>query len=153
MRSRFNALTRASQAKMKYLFVGTIALLTGYFAFTWFFFGSPHPCGIVEARQRSYKIEKARADMRESRLLAYRMIGSMKPEAADAGVRMLDEINDLLRKPPIDLKRKMALMTPAECTWQAITWSPPKVARYRPLREGEEILPLVEPNVPGATER
>jgi len=52
----------------------------------------------------------------------------MQPEAMDAGISMLVTLNDLQRSVPIDLQRKIALMTPAECAWQAITWSPPKVA-------------------------
>jgi len=74
------------------------------------------------------------------------------------GRGILETLNDLQRSVPIDLQRKIALMTPAECAWQAITWSPPKVAfeeqpakippGYRALRPDEEILPLDAPLPP-----
>jgi hypothetical protein len=57
-----------------------------------FFFGSPHPCGILEARQRPYLIERARADPREDRRLALDLIKSMQPEAMDAGISMLETL-------------------------------------------------------------
>jgi len=41
----------------------TLVIITGitigYFALTWFFFGSPHPCGILEARQKPDVIRTA----------------------------------------------------------------------------------------------
>jgi hypothetical protein len=113
---------------MKHLFVGTVGIIAAYFAVTWFFFGSPHPCGILEARQRPYLIKKASADSREDWRLALDLIKSMQPEAMDAGISMLETLNDLQRSVPNDLQRKIALMTPAECAWQAITWSPPELA-------------------------
>jgi hypothetical protein len=100
-----------------------------YFALTWFFFGSPHPCGILEARQRPHLIEKARADSREDRRLAYRLMQTLEPDAMNAGMSMLETLNDLQRSVPIDLQRKIALMTPAECAWALLgsasqrTWS------------------------------
>ena len=132
-------------------------LCLSYFALTWFFFGSPHPCGILEARQRPHLSEKARADSREDRRLAYDLIKTMDPNWwLRAGAS--ETLNDLQRSVPIDLQRKIALMTPAECAWQAITWSPPKVAfeeqpakippGYRALRPDEEILPLDAPLPP-----
>jgi hypothetical protein len=150
---------------MKHLFVGTVEIIAAYFALTWFLFGSPHPCGILEARQRPHLIDKARADSREDRRLALDLIKSMQPEAIDAGISMFETLNDLQRSVPIDLQRKIALMTPAECAWQAITWSPPKVAveeqpakippGYRALRPDEEILPLDAPlpPAPGGAEK
>lgn len=35
--------------------LGTL-LVTSYFGATWFFFGSAHPCGILEARWRPYAV-------------------------------------------------------------------------------------------------
>jgi hypothetical protein len=34
-------------------------VIIGYFGLTWFFFGSSHPCGILEARQKPYVIRTA----------------------------------------------------------------------------------------------
>jgi hypothetical protein len=111
---------------MKHLFVGTVGIIAAYFALTWFFFGSPHPCGILEARQRPHLIAKTRADSREDRRLALDLIKSMHPEAMDAGMSMLENLNEQPRRVTTALQHKIALMTPAECAWQAITWSPPK---------------------------
>ena len=148
---------------MKHLFVGTVGIIAAYFALTWFFFGSPHPCGILEARQRPHLIEKARADSREDMRLALDLIKSMQPEAMDAGISMLETLNDSQRSVSIDLQRKIALMTPAECAWQAITWSSPKLAApeltiptgFRELAPSEKILPLdiPPPPAPRGTEK
>ena len=90
---------------------------------------------------------------------------TLEPDAMNAGMNMLETLNDLQRCVPIDLQRKIALMTPAECAWQAITWSPPKVVfeeqpaekppGYRALRPDEEILPLDAPlpPAPGGTDK
>jgi hypothetical protein len=134
---------------MKRFLVGS-AFLVAYFALTWFFFGSPHPCGILEATQRPHFTEKARASHEKDRRLAYDLIKTMDPKLADMGTSILETLNDLERSVPIDLQRKITLMTPAEFAWQAITWSPPKVAGrsgagipegYRELRPDEEVLP------------
>ena len=137
---------------MKYFLVGS-AFLAAYFALTWFFFGSPHPCGILETRQRPYVIQRARDDTSEDRRLALELIKTMKPDALDAGTSLLQTAHEVIGQAPNNLKKRIALLTPAECAWQAITWTPPKVERYRPLREGEEIFPLVEPNVSSGTEK
>lgn len=85
-------------------------------------------------------------ESREDRRLALDLIKSMQPEAVEAGTSMLENLNDQPRRVTIELQRKIALMTPAECTWQAITWSPPKEsASYRPFNHTEVIVPLVEP--------
>ena len=138
---------------MRHLFVGTVGIIMTYFALTWFFFGSPHPCGILEARQRPYVIQRARDNTSEDRRLALELIKTMKPDALDAGTSLLQTAHEVIGQAPNNLKKRVALLTPSECAWQAITWTPPKVERYRPLREGEEVLALVEPNVPGATEK
>jgi len=153
---------------MKYLFVGTVGIIATYSALTWFFFGSPHPYGILEARQIPHAIQKARADSREDRRLAYRMMQTLEPDAMSPGMSMLENLNDQPRRVTTALQRKTALMTPAECAWQAITWTPPNVAgrfafeeqpaetpRVRPLRPDEEVLPIdiPPPPAPGGTER
>lgn len=153
---------------MKYLFVGTVGIAAAYVALTWFFFGSPHPCGILEARQRPHLIAKARAESREDRRLALDLIKSMNADAMDAGKSILENLDDQRNRVTTALQRKIALMTPAECAWQAITWSPPKLAgrfvfeeqpaetpRVRPLRPDEEVLPfdVPPPPAPGGTEK
>ena len=97
-------------------------LVVAYFAFTWFFFGSPHPCGILEARQEPHLIQKARADSREDRQLAYKLIGTMQPDAMEAGKSILENLHDQPQRVTSALQRRIALMTPAECAWQALTW-------------------------------
>jgi hypothetical protein len=72
-------------------------------------------------------IEKVRASHEKDRRVAYDLIKTMDPKLADAGTSILETLNDLERSVPVGLQRKIALMTPAECAWQAIPWSPPKV--------------------------
>jgi hypothetical protein len=38
--------------------LATLVVVGIYFVFTWFFFGSSHPCGILEARQRPYVVSR-----------------------------------------------------------------------------------------------
>ena len=38
--------------------IAVLFVIGVYFSLTWFFFGSSHPCGILEARQRPYVVNR-----------------------------------------------------------------------------------------------
>lgn len=109
----------------KKILLSCVLLVIAYFSLTWFSFGSPHPCRILEARQRPHLIRKARADSNPDRELAYKLMKSLQPQAMEAGTSILETLNDQPRRVASALKQRIASMTPAECAWQAITWRIP----------------------------
>jgi len=50
----------------------------------------------------------------------------MNADAMDAGKSILETANEQPRHAVSALQQRIAFMTPAECAWQVITWSPPK---------------------------
>ena len=102
--------------------VAAVLVAVSYFALTWFFFGSPHPCGILEARQRPYAIERER----RHRLETYKLI----KEQVLTDPRMIEEFTKSIEGADVRavklLKQRVWLKTPAQCFWQAITWKAPQ---------------------------
>lgn len=105
-------------------FVFTVGL---YLGLTWFFFGSPHPCGILEARQKPYALAAARKTWLE----IFKTFGEIRlyledREVMNQYIEHLDTRDKQLDTALVDLKRRIWRLTPAECTWQAITWKAPQ---------------------------
>jgi hypothetical protein len=46
-------------ASHKTILISAGILIVSYLSLTWFFFGSPHPCGILEARLKPYAVDRA----------------------------------------------------------------------------------------------
>ena len=102
-----------------FFFVFTVGL---YLGLTWFFFGSPHPCGISEARQRPYAI----AQERRHQLETYKLIEKnvlTDPRMIEEFTKSIDGVDVRAQKL---LKQRVWLQTPAQCFWQAITWKAPQ---------------------------
>lgn len=95
-----------------------------YAGLTWFFFGSPHPCGILEARQTPYVLERVRATSSEQRKLALDLAKSMRADAVEAATRMFEDIRKRPQEALSDLHEHIWRLTPAQCTWRAIAWNP-----------------------------
>lgn len=103
---------------------GFFALAAGlYFSLTWFFFGSSHPCGILEARQRSYLLTAYEAQERAmEKLLEMEPRSSFKEHLVEQFNAMLSPEGrelDLSR-----LRKRIWNLTPAQCAWRAIAWNP-----------------------------
>jgi hypothetical protein len=153
---------------LKYLFVGTVGIIAAYFALTWFFFGSPHPCGILEARVMPSAIKKHHQSALKHALWMGKLweaSGFNNRYLGDEALKAMAAVEAASSEARSEVRRWVSTLTPAECTWQAITWSPPKVAfeeqpakipsGYRALRPDEEVLPLDAPlpTTPGGTEK
>jgi hypothetical protein len=96
-RDRIKVIIKSSVAFM-------LLALVLWFPLTWFFFGSVHPCGILEWRMR----EGSRAYAR----LYARMETADKPENRERAFA-----SNLNR-----LKREVYELTPASCLWHNIVW-------------------------------
>ena len=102
-----------------------LALALGlYFSLTWFFFGSSHPCGILEARQNPYVLERVKRYRSEDLKLALELAQSPLGEAVEAGTQMLEDIRRGPREALSNLHEKVWGLTPAQCLWRAISWDP-----------------------------
>jgi len=91
-----------------------------YIGVTWFFFGSIHPCGILEARQKPYVVKRYTDFSRELWL-------KMK-ETGTPSLFMEPFTKDVLDAPRTavhELREKIwNHYTPAECFWEALAWNP-----------------------------
>jgi hypothetical protein len=113
--------------------IAALGLVILYFASTWFFFGSPHPCEILLARQRGYYIKRAEQNSSEDLDFWRKLI---KTALDNKAYDKIDEINkgyqealDRMENVQVDvvqsLRRKIGVLTPSQCAWQAITWRAP----------------------------
>jgi len=103
----------------------SLALALGtYFGLTWFFFGSSHPCGILEAMQKPYVLERVRTTSSEHRALALELLKSKQADAVEAATNILDDIERHPNKALRGLHERVWRLTPAQCTWSAIAWNP-----------------------------
>ena len=114
-------------------FVIIFALITTYFGSTWFYFGSAHPCEILLARQKDYRIDIAekhdQEDIQSWKELArsalpakdYERFVSNIQEYANASWHEENVQRSAIR----ELRQTLKDMTPAQCALQAITWEPP----------------------------
>jgi len=98
--------------------------LGAYFGLTWFFFGSSHPCGILETRQKPYVLEQIRTTSSEERKLALELIISMEPDALEAGTKILESLEGRPERALRSLHERVWRNTPAKCLWGAVAWDP-----------------------------
>jgi hypothetical protein len=155
----------------KTIVVSGVILVTSYIGLTWFFFGSSHPCGILEARWKPYAVRiayKSKSDelsdfttevgrkLRENKFPEFpeesfqrlvegkatnrdRLALGVYQDMLNARTKQMEEsskqrqeehqrISEELRSTPQTEARRVRerawSLTPAECTWQAITWNP-----------------------------
>jgi hypothetical protein len=77
--------------RRRYLLFGMSVMVVLYFGLTWFFFGSTHPCGILEARWKPYRIEVAEQNQRNAIDEQKKIAGSSEQEfPADAFRSMVE---------------------------------------------------------------
>ncbi len=110
--------------------LATGGVIASYLSLTWFFFGSPHPCGILEARQRPY-IEARLRDLRdedEHLNEEYREVINLTGNDSEAleGWRKwgadIRRRRGLENKNLADLHADIWRLTPAQCFWKADAW-------------------------------
>ena len=107
--------------------LGAIGLLALWFPLTWFFFGSVHPCGILNyrmARRNSqYALYEFLSTARRNLELIKRNIPIELPEDVDSRVAAME--------------RRAYTLAPAACLWRAITWrwDPAKDRIFQSLRD------------------
>ena len=110
----------------KKIIVAVGLLIASYLGLTWFFFGSPHPCGILEARQRPYHIERLRESYREEakcwQQLAEKAVHSkfwdkIDKEHSEAVEKYINAPDEAAAR----LHKRVWGQTPVQCLWQAIT--------------------------------
>ena len=93
-----------------------------YFGLTWFFFGSVHPCGILEARQKPYVDNRFSQSWVDTfKLLTKYLKDREQTQAVREHVETRDkQLDDILARHNIRIRR----LTPAQCLWRAIAWDP-----------------------------
>jgi hypothetical protein len=100
--------------------LGSLALVFGcYFSVTWFFFGSAHPCGILETRQKPYVLEAANRVSSKRKQTAFVLLRAGQIEA---GITMLEGANAIPKEYLDGLHNSIWDMTPAQCAIRAIAW-------------------------------
>ena len=112
---------------------GALLVVGAYFGLTWFFFGSSHPCGILEARERSYVVNRYYEDA----IARIEFFSSFKNAAAG---KLIDEIYKELADAPKraahDLHERIwDHYTPAQCLWGALAWNPDPYKGSSPLKD------------------
>ena len=135
---------------------GALLVVGAYFGLTWFFFGSSHPCGILEARQRPYFVGHYSENALRTYLMSSKgderiqalyteMIrrGNVGKEAAaiaeDSSKRVdraLQDVSDAPKNAVHDLHEKIwNHYTPAGCFWDALAWNPDPYKGSPPLKD------------------
>ncbi len=141
---------------------GALLVVGAYFGFTWFLFGSSHPCGILEARQKPYVVSRYTEDAmallsmvtgqeqkvsdRSLRVLKEATTGGelAKQEAAlaslEASTKRIAEMTlyvlDAPKKAFHDLHEKIwNHYTPAGCFWEALAWNPNPYKGSPPVKD------------------
>jgi hypothetical protein len=117
--------------RIRYALLVFVFMVGLYLGLTWFFFGSPHPCGILEARQRPYEIKKLTesywVEARAWNQLAREALRSefwdkIDKEHSEAVERYINAADEAAAR----LHKEVWRQTPAQCFWQAITWRDPQ---------------------------
>jgi hypothetical protein len=97
-----------------------------YFGLTWFFFGSAHPCGILEARQRPYVVNRYTDDSVELVLrFGTAALLSIVENAGHAPKRAVRDLHERIQNH----------YTPARCVWEAMAWNPDPYKESPSLRD------------------
>jgi septal ring factor EnvC (AmiA/AmiB activator) len=139
---------------VKFTVIFVLLVVCFYLSLTWFFFGSPHPCGILEARQRPWftrrllNIHSRVAELRRQIAAASRpsdqLLEKLKrrtisQEERNSLEQQLDKFDsdleaynkakkdyeDTLSKVAELVHQSVWRLTPAQCLWEAITWREP----------------------------
>ena len=107
--------------------------ITGYLTFTWFGFGSPHPCEILLIRQKDHHMRLAERRHQEDLQSLRETAGKALPATDyERFVRDMEEYStssargeSLHTSVVKELRQKFDDMAPAQCAWLAVTWRPP----------------------------
>jgi len=112
-------------------------LVLAYFALTWFFFGSPHPCGILETRKKPTVI-KAGRDAWRAGLATLRAAAKRTNFDAEIVQELTRHVSDRPKEEQrllSELHRQVWQMSPAACARGALTWQAPQ--NYKTTPESE----------------
>jgi hypothetical protein len=112
------------------------AIVFGYTSSTWFLFGALHPCEILIVRQKDHEMKIAERRHQEELESLKEVARTAFPKERYAKfVENLEEYSGASlreanqeRSVVINLRQKTREMTPAQCTWEAVTWRPSKAA-------------------------
>ena len=115
----------------------TLSVSVVYFASTWFYFGSSHPCEILVARQKDYQIDVAETRHQEDLKSWQEMARQVLPtKDYERFVRNIEEYSSALarrenlqRSVVKELRQSVREITPAQCAWRAMTWQAPRLVR------------------------
>lgn len=100
-----------------------------YFGLTWFFFGSSHPCGILEARERPYVVNRYRDNALEL------LLSMGKTPSLGIMGQFVEGLRDAPKNAVHDLHERIwNHYTPAGCLWEALAWNPDPYKGSPPLR-------------------
>ena len=106
----------------------SLLMATGYLGFTWYRYGSVHPCGILKARMLSYRV-----DVERKAAMALEREHSQQGEATlfrDPEIRRMiqqdwQRINAAPEIAAKKLEMEIATFTLSQCIAGAATWHPP----------------------------
>ena len=108
-----------------------------YFGLTWFFFGSSHPCGILEARQRPYVVKSytnSALEILRAALEATKGADSVVSSAAFE--QITKSVIEAPKRAIGDLHERIwNHYTPAGCLWEALAWNPDPYKGSPPLKD------------------
>ncbi len=109
--------------------VAALFVVGMYFILTWFFFGSSHPCGILEARQRSYVVKYFTKRYKVTMPNGSKYIVEFPPpEGTGDDEKYISALYYLHQRISINY-------TPAGCFWEALAWNPDPYKGSPPLKD------------------
>lgn len=100
---------RTLKRARRYIIFGCLTLLILWFPLTWFFFGSIHPCGILNYRMRERHIKYALVDS------SWNAASDFPSDSPRRHVRSPEETVKAFQQ-------AIYALSPAECLWLSITW-------------------------------
>lgn len=126
--------------------IAAVFVVGAYFGLTWFFFGSTHPCGILEVRQRPYVIKRyiatalsaTKADREEmvedwQRAQDAKTSGNLREmEAANESLQLSAKSFEKSSRDFLDARKRAVYYlherisndyTPAKCLWEVLVWN------------------------------
>jgi hypothetical protein len=121
--------------------VAALCVVAVYFGLTWFFFGSSHPCGILEARQKPYVVSRYTEDA--GTLLSMQTENYMRSPGLLYSKEIQKQYNmavqNLANAPKTaarDLHERIwNHFTPAKCVRESLAWNPDPYKDSLPLKE------------------
>ena len=113
-------------ARLRYIFALGCAVIALYLGATWFFFGSPHPCGILEAIQKPYAIDAAQKSWLEGLKTWTETMKETRfdSSAVDAFTKHFESRSQQERAAVEMLHWRISHKTPAQCLWEVVTRKP-----------------------------